>query len=112
VIRLNHGLRALLAIACLVVMSGIVPISITHFHTGDVCPKLGPIPACYLVSVAYAAMAIAAMVWWRDLKWLFFIGAAPVILLAATGTTLELSGRPTCPRRGRPAHNVFDHSVF
>jgi hypothetical protein len=42
-------------------------------------------------------MALAALVWWRNLAWLFFAGAAPVILLAVVGTTLELIGRPTCP---------------
>ena len=97
-IWLSRLLRVLLLIACLAVLAGIVPISVTHFHTGDACPMLGPIPACYVVSVAYAAMAAAALVWWRNLKWLFFLGAAPVILLAATGTTLELGGVPTCPR--------------
>jgi len=91
-------LRAALVTACLAVLSGIVPISITHYQTGDACPTLGPIPACYVVSVAYAAMAVAALVWWRELKGLFFLGATPVILLAATGTTLEVLGRPTCPK--------------
>jgi len=79
------------------VLSGIIPISFTHFQTGDACPSLGLIPACYLVSICYAAMAIAALVWWRRLIWLFFAGVTPVILLAALGTTLELFGEPTCP---------------
>ena len=94
----SRALRILLLIACLVILAGIIPISVRHFNLGNTCPTLGPIPACYVVSVAYAAMAAAALVWWRNLKWLFFLGAAPVILLAATGTTLELSGVPTCPR--------------
>ena len=59
---------------------------------------LGPLPACYLVSVCYAAMGLAAVLWNKRLNGLFFAGAAPVILLALTGTSLELSGRPTCPR--------------
>jgi hypothetical protein len=42
-------------------------------------------------------MGLAVLVWWRSLPWLFFTGVTPVILLAAVGTTLELSGRPTCP---------------
>ncbi|MEP3844420.1 MAG: hypothetical protein ABJM43_03620 [Paracoccaceae bacterium] len=84
-------------LTCVVVLSGIVPISLSHFQTGGACPALGPIPACYLVSICYAAMAIAALVWWRRLTWLFLAGATPVILLAALGTTLELFGKPTCP---------------
>jgi hypothetical protein len=83
---------------CLLVLGGIVPISIEHFQTGNACPNLGPVPACYVVSVSYVAMAIAVSIGWRALKWLFFVGAAPVIVLALTGTSLELLGRPTCPR--------------
>ena len=93
----SHLLRVGIVLTCLVVLSGIVPISLTHFQTGNACPNLGPIPACYVVSVCYAAMGLAALVWWRSLRWLFFAGVTPVILLAAVGTTLELSGRPTCP---------------
>lgn len=96
-IWLSRLLRVGVVLMCLVVLSGIIPISLTHFQTGDACPNLGPIPACYLVSICYAAMALAALVGWRNLRWLFFAGATPVLLLAAVGTTLELSGRPTCP---------------
>ncbi|MEP5762298.1 MAG: hypothetical protein ABJ327_23885 [Litoreibacter sp.] len=96
-IWLSRLLRAGVVLTCLVVLSGIVPISLTHFHTGDACPNLGPIPACYVVSVCYTAMAAAALIFWRNLSWLFFVGATPVILLAVAGTTLELIGRPTCP---------------
>jgi len=55
------------------------------------------LPACYLVAVAYAAMAIAALVAPRRLTWMFLLGWLPVFALAAMGSTLELSGRPTCP---------------
>ncbi len=79
------------------VLSGIIPISITHFHTGDACPVIGPIPACYIVSICYAAMGIASLLWTKPLNWLFFAGATPVILLALAGTSMELMGRPTCP---------------
>jgi len=78
-------------------MSEIIPISLDHFQTGDACPSIGPIPACYLVSFCYGAMAVAALLWWRRLIWLFLAGATPVVLLAAFGTTLELFGKPTCP---------------
>lgn len=83
---------------CLLVLGGIIPISIDHFRTGNACPNLGPVPACYVVTVSYAAMAIAVSIGWQALKWVFYVGAAPVILLALAGTSLELFGRPTCPR--------------
>lgn len=97
-IWVSRLLRVGVLLVCLVVLSGIVPISLAQFRTGDACPNLGLIPACYVVSLAYLAMAFAASIGWRKARWLFFAGAAPVILLAITGTTLELSGRPTCPR--------------
>jgi hypothetical protein len=90
-------LRVSLAAFSIYVLSGIVPISITHMHTGDACPLIGPIPACYIVSICYAAMGIASLLWAKPLNWLFFAGSAPVILLALAGTSMELMGRPTCP---------------
>lgn len=91
-------LRLGLVAFSLYVLSGIVPISFTQWHTGNACPMLGPVPACYVVSICYAAMGITALLWNRPLKWLFFAGASPVILLALAGSSLELLGHPTCPR--------------
>ncbi len=91
-------LRFGLVAACLTVLSGIVPISLKHFQTGNACPNFGPIPACYVVSIAYASMAVAALIFWRQTLWLFLVGAVPVIALAAAGTSMELIGYPTCPR--------------
>ena len=75
----------------------LAPVVMAEWQTQDRCPKLGPVPACYLVSAAYAAIGISALLEPRRLTWLFLIGWLPVFLLAATGTTLELFGRPTCP---------------
>ncbi len=105
--RMNHDatdltkvsitMRVALTAFALFVLSSIVPISVHHWHTGNACPMLGPIPACYVVSLCYAAMALAS-IWWQK-RWhaAFYFGATPVILLALSGTLLELSGRPTCP---------------
>jgi hypothetical protein len=98
VIWISRLLRAGVLLTCLAVLNGIVPISLEHFQTGEACPDLGPIPACHVVSLAYLAMALAVSVGWRKLKWLFFFGVTPVILLAIAGTSFELFGRPTCPR--------------
>ena len=82
----------------LYVLSGIAPISLTHWHAGNACPLLGPIPACYIVTACYAAMGTAALFWNKPLSWLFFTGVAPVIFMALVGTALEITGLPTCPR--------------
>jgi hypothetical protein len=97
-IWLARALRIALVGACLTVLSGIIPISLTQFHTGDACPSLGFIPACYIVSVAYSAMAVAGVIWWRGAMKLFLFGSIPVITLAVIGTVSELAGIPTCPR--------------
>jgi hypothetical protein len=98
VIWVSRLLRVSVLLACVAVLSGIIPISLAHLKTGNACPTLGPIPACHVVSFAYLAMALAASIGWRKYKWLFSLGVTPVILLAVAGTSLELVGRPTCPR--------------
>lgn len=97
-IWLARALRVVLIGVCVYVLSGIVPISLVHFRTGNGCPMIGPVPACYVVSAAYSAMALAGIIWWRVASWVFSLGAIPVILLAVVGTLTELSGIPTCPR--------------
>jgi hypothetical protein len=97
-IQLTHILRVGLLFISLVVLTEIVPISVTQFQTGDACPSIGPIPACYLVTACYAAIGISATFWFRPKDLLFAFGAVPVIGLALIGTTSELFGIPTCPR--------------
>lgn len=97
-IWIARALRIGLIGVCLGVLSGIIPISLEQFRTGEACPNIGIIPACYVVSVAYIAMALAGVIWWRIALKLFLVGAVPVITLAFIGTATELSGTPTCPR--------------
>ena len=87
---------AIFGLAAFVVYS-LAPVVMAEWQSQDGCLKLGPVPACYLVSAAYAAIGISALLEPRRLTWLFLLGWLPVFLLAATGTTLELFGRTTCP---------------
>ena len=48
-IWIARALRIGLVVTCLLVLSGIVPISLAQFQTGDACPTIGFIPACYVV---------------------------------------------------------------
>lgn len=69
-----------------------------HLQTGEVCPELGPIPACYLVLGAYALILISALLIKRAYaSRLFFPGWLVVFGLAASGVTLELMVGDTCP---------------
>lgn len=73
-------------------------LSFSHMQSGETCPVLGPLPACYLVLAGYLAVFIAASFirrpWSRKL---FYMGLLPVFLLAAIGVTLELVQGETCP---------------
>ncbi len=89
--------RAAIAVASLFVLFGLAPVIASEWQGLGGCPDLGPLPACYLVAAAYAAMAIAALAAPRRLTWVFLLGWLPVFALAATGSALELSGRLTCP---------------
>jgi len=95
---LSRMLRLGLAGGSLYVLNWIFPILFAHWHAGNACPHLGLVPACYLVMVCYAAMGITALFWNKQLSWLFFSGAVPVIFMAMIGTVLEITGLPTCPR--------------
>ena len=36
-------------------------LSISHFQTGETCPTLGPIPACYVVLAGYAIILLSTV---------------------------------------------------
>lgn len=73
-------------------------LSIEHIQHGEVCPMLGPVPACIIVFLGYLAVFLAALCaqksWSRKL---FYAGWAPVFLLAAIGVVLELLQGDVCP---------------
>lgn len=89
--------RILIVLVSLFVVIRFSPVVLAEWKGGDACPKLGPLPACYLVVLCYALMGLAAAINPRRLNWLFFIGWLPVFALALTGTTLEILGHGTCP---------------
>ena len=65
---------------------------------GEVCPMIGPIPACIIVFLGYLGVVLAALFVKKTFaKPLFYIGWAPVFLLALMGVVLELSSGHVCP---------------
>ncbi len=73
-------------------------LSIVHLRVAEVCPMLGPVPACVVVSVGYFLVLLAALFYHK--KWsikLFYIGWIPVFILAFSGVILELIRGQTCP---------------
>jgi len=59
---------------------------------------LGPVPACYLVFAGYIAIGVSVALEPLRSGWIFLSGWLPVFLFALSGASLELLGRPTCPR--------------
>lgn len=89
--------RVITGLFALAGLAGVLPISLAELSSGGACPHFGPIPACHLVSLAYAT-TLAVVLHPRLWNWqIFLLAWAPIFLLAATGTTLELFGRETCP---------------
>lgn len=74
---------------------GVIPISYDTFLGIKPCPFVGPIPACYIVTVGYSLMFFSCL---TKKNKLFFIGWAPVFFLAAIGSALEILGQDICPK--------------
>lgn len=90
--------RLFIGALSLMALFGVVPVSLAELSAGNACPHLGPIPACHIVSLAYATMLIVVLHARLWNPWVFLIAWAPIFLFAATGSTLELFGYETCPK--------------
>lgn len=88
---------ALLALAGFGTLAG-GRLSVDHLRHGEICPMLGPIPACIIVFLGYLFIVLSAAFLKRTAaKKLFYIGWTPVFLLALMGVILELTKGKVCP---------------
>lgn len=88
---------ALFALAGFGTLAG-AGLSADHLEHGEVCPVLGPVPACIIVFLGYLLVALSAIFLKHGIsKKLFYIGWTPVFLLALMGVTLELTKGHICP---------------
>ena len=94
---LGLALRLGIATVAGLVLVGLSPLILDEWQGEEACPQLGALPACYVVGLGYCAMAGAALFGPRRLTALFLIGWTPVFVIALTGTTMEILGRPACP---------------
>ena len=73
-------------------------LTLEHLQHGEICPVVGPIPACIIVFFGYLLMLVSAILLGRRIsKPAFYGGWTPVFLLAFIGVTLELVKGQTCP---------------
>jgi len=81
---------ALITLAGFGTLAGL-KLSIEHLQHGEVCPVLGPIPACIIVFLGYLCVLLAAVFIKKSFtKKLFYIGWTPVFLLALMGVVVEI----------------------
>lgn len=90
--------RAAVFVLAMIGVAGVAPIAWQQLTGVKACPVLVAIPACNIVLLGYLLMAISAFLPFRARTIGFFIGCAPLFLLALTGSVLELLGQDTCPR--------------
>ena len=76
---------------------GVGRISISHWTGEASCPVLGPLPACYIILIAYSLIVLAMYPRLRQATLVFLIGWVPVITLAFTGVVGELTDVLQCP---------------
>jgi len=76
-------------------------LSYQHYLSGEACPILGAVPACYVAFAGYlmmAAVLVAALAGFQLPSWLFWSGLAVAGGLALLGSVFELVKGNICPR--------------
>jgi len=100
-------MRLLLLAFALAGVIGVFPILQKQFLGTEICPALGPLPACYLVFSGYTLIVASAFVGTRYRFRTFTTGWVPLFVLAATGSGLELLGKDACPRTSSGVPTCF-----
>ncbi len=90
--------RVVVAGFCVIGLFGIVPITIQHATGIESCPRLGIVPACYVVTLAYTLTGVSMLVGVRLRSALFVAGWMPVFGLALLGSSMQALGNEACPR--------------
>ena len=76
-------------------------LSYQQYQSGEACPLLGPVPACYIAFAGYLMMAFALAALGlgsKTLSWVFWTGLAVAGGLALLGSAFELIRGNICPR--------------
>jgi hypothetical protein len=77
-------------------------LSYSQYQSGEACPILGVVPACYIAFAGYLMMTVSLAVTAvrPDLKlaWMFWLGLLAAGGLALLGSGLELANGNICPK--------------
>ena len=92
---------ALIALVALGLWSG-GRLSYSQYQSGEACPILGIVPACYVAFTGYLMMAAALAVTTAkpelNFSWMFWSGLLAAGGLALLGSGLELAKGDVCPK--------------
>lgn len=94
-----RGITSLyLGLAIAIGLYGVVKISYTTLSGGEQCPSLMHVPACYIITLAYAVMLLAFFARNKSWsQWLFSTGLLIAFGFAAVGSATELTNGDACP---------------
>ena len=74
----------------------------SHYQSGEACPILGVVPACYIALAGYLMMTfgLVATIAKPDLNltWMFWLGLLAAGGLALLGSGMELAKGDVCPK--------------
>jgi hypothetical protein len=74
----------------------------SHYQSGEACPILGIVPACYIALAGFLMMAssVAATIARPELSlsWMFWFGLLAAGGLALLGSGMELAKGDVCPK--------------
>ncbi len=69
-----------------------------EMSTGNICPKILGIPACYIILASFLMVLLSHSNLLKDHYWLYSIGAGIAWSIAATGTVGQWMGNIECPK--------------
>ena len=66
--------------------------------TGNVCPKIIGIPACFIILVCFLLVLLGHTGILKKGSWFYFVGAGVAFSIASYGSLGELLGFAECPK--------------
>ncbi len=78
--------------------AGTISLVQNELASGNICPQLAGIPACYLIFGCFALVLISHSGIFKDRSLFFFTGAGIAWIMATVGTSGEIFGWMECPK--------------
>jgi len=66
--------------------------------TGDICPKIMGIPACFIIFACFLLVLLGHSSILKKWSWVYFIGVGVALSIASYGSLGELLGFAECPK--------------